>query len=210
MTGDMTGDMKGDMTEPAFSAAAERNSGPILEVLSRVLPVSGRVLEIASGTGQHISCFAAALDGLHWLPSEPNEAMHASIRSHVCRAGLHNVDDPLAIDVVGRWPEIEVDAVIVANMLHISPVETLAGLCVGAAAVCRRGGILHIYGPFKQDGQHTSPSNAEFDGSLVGRNPAWGIRDIEQVIAVAERCGFELTEQTKMPANNFSLVFKRQ
>lgn len=198
------------MNEPAFSAAAERNSGPILEVLSRVLPASGRVLEIASGTGQHVSCFAAALRRLHWLPSEPNEAMHASIRSHVSRAGLRNVDEPIVLDVVGRWPEIEVDAVIVANMLHISPVATLPGLCVGAASVCRRGGVLHIYGPFKQYGQHTSPSNAEFDDSLVKRDLAWGIRDIEQVIEVAEGCGFALVEQTKMPANNFSLVFIRQ
>jgi hypothetical protein len=198
------------MAEPAFSAAAERNSGPILEVLSRVLPARGRVLEIASGSGQHVSLFAAALPGLQWLPSEPNVAMHDSIRSHVSRAGLKNVDDPLAIDVLERWPEIEVDAVIVANMLHISPAATLSGLCQGAAGVCRSGGILHIYGPFKQDGQHTAPSNAEFDESLRERNPAWGIRDIEQVVEVADSCGFESMEQNEMPANNFSLVFVRR
>ena len=197
------------MTAPAFSAAAQRNSGPILEVLSRVLPMTGRVLEIASGTGQHVSYFAAELSGLNWLPSEPKVAMHDSIRAHVHAAGLSNVDDPIVIDVLERWPELEVDAVIVANMLHISPVATLPALCKGAAAVCRRNGILHIYGPFKQAGQHTSMSNTEFDESLRERNEAWGIRDVEQVIEAAERCGFELMEQNEMPANNYSLVFLR-
>lgn len=197
------------MAQIAFSEAAQRNRGPILEVLRRVLPEHGRVLEIASGTGQHVAYFAGELPHLHWLPSEPDLEMHAAIQAHVKAADLTNVDAPLALDVMEDWPDISVDAVIVANLLHISPAATLPSLCDGAARVCRAGGVLHIYGPFKQGGEHTAASNAQFDLSLRDRNASWGLRDVEKVIEVAHTCGFELIEHNDMPANNFSLVFRR-
>ena len=194
------------MNELPFSSAAERNRAPILEVLKKELPLTGRVLEVASGTGQHLAFFADALPNLQWIPSEPDVQMHDAIR---CRtAALANVVEPIGLDVMAAWPEIDVDAVIVANMLHISPAATLEALCRGAARVCRAG-VLHIYGPFKQYGEHTSASNAAFDTSLRSRDALWGIRDLEDVIATAARYGFALSLQQAMPANNFSLLFRR-
>ncbi len=196
------------MSELAFSSAAERNSAPILEVLKNELPSVGRVLEIASGTGQHVAFFAGELPSLQWLPSEPNGDMHAAIVSRT--AALANVAAPIHLDVMQDWPDIEVDAVIVANLLHISPAATLQALCAGAGRVCTTTGALHIYGPFKQHGEHTASSNAAFDFSLRARNPLWGIRELEGVIDTAARNGFVLHRQQAMPANNFSLLFRRE
>lgn len=195
------------MSEFAFSSAAERNSAPILEVLKNELPSAGRVLEIASGAGQHVAFFAGALPGLQWLPSEPDGDMHAAIVSRT--VALANVAAPIHLDVMQDWPDIEVDAVIVANLLHISPAATLQALCAGAGRVCTTG-VLHIYGPFKQNGEHTASSNATFDASLRARNPLWGIRDLQDVIDTAARNGFVLHRQQAMPANNFSLSFRRE
>lgn len=189
------------------SGPAERNKGPILEVLRGVLPSQGDVLEIASGSGQHVETFAQALPDLQFHPSDPDPQARASIDARVAQSGLSNVAVALDLDVLERWPVAFVDAVIVANMLHISPLQTLPALCQGAAEVLRPGGILHIYGPFKRSGAQTSDSNAAFDASLRSRNPAWGIRDIERVVEIASTCNLEITEINDMPANNFSLVF---
>jgi len=195
------------MSDPLFNDYAERNKGPILEVLKRVLPATGVVLELASGSGQHVVHFAEALPDLHWLPSEPDSAQRASISAHIERSGLSNVEQPVDLDALADWPVPFVDAVIVANLLHITPPETVAAVCQGSASVLRPGGVLHIYGPFKRHGAHTSEGNVAFDADLRRRNPAWGIRELERVVDAARVCGFTSREINEMPANNFSLVF---
>ncbi len=222
------------------SAAADRNRLPILQQLQRILPATGSVLEIASGTGQHAAFFAAHFPGLRWQPSEANAEMFASIRGYSQapdlvpaglepagedsaaatrpgaasaevagdQAALTNVAEPIFLDVLDEWPSDPVDAVITANLLHISLPEVLPALCQGAANVLRPGGWLFIYGPFKRHGAHTSESNRRFDASLKEQQPAWGIRDLEKVIDVATANGFQLHEVVAMPANNFSIVLQ--
>jgi len=197
------------VTDILYSAPAERNSQPILEVLLRVLPLEGQGLEIASGTGQHAVCFGRALPGWVWQPSDPDPRQRASIGARIVQSGLPNLLPPVDLDVCEPWRVPPVDAVIVANLLHISPVKTLPGLFEGAAGVLRPGGVLHVYGPFKRNGAFTSESNAAFDASLRGRNPDWGLRDLEQVMETAGQNGFRCLEVNAMPANNFSLVWMR-
>ncbi len=197
------------MTQP-FAPAAERNRQPILEVLRTYLSQAATVLEIASGTGQHVNYFASELAECHWIPSEKNAETLATLGQGLAGLKRPNVAAPLIIDVIGTWPDLEVDAVIVANLLHISPPETVQALCQGAAGVCRSGGILHAYGPFMREGKHTSEGNVAFDASLRGQDSTWGIRDAEQVIEAAADNGFACLEQIAMPANNLSLVFARQ
>lgn len=192
-----------------ISPPAERNKEPILEVLKRVLPPTGTVLEVASGTGQHIVHFAAALPDLQWIPSDPDPVHRESIAAHTVEAGLDNVAAPLDLDVLDDWGIEAVDAVIVANLLHIAPREVLPALCRGAAAVLVPGGILHVYGPFKRGGRHTSEGNARFDASLRAQDPRWGLWDLEDVLDAAARCGFEVEEVVEMPANNLSLVLRK-
>jgi len=191
-----------------FSAAADRNKGPILEVLSRVLPAAARVLEIASGTGQHAAHFAAVHGGWTW---QPTDAEAASLPVIVRRcAGLANVRPPLHLDVLA-WPEVVgrgLDAVYCANMLHISPWPTCAALMRGASACLRAGGALVLYGPFLVDGEATASSNLAFDADLRARNPAWGIRRLADVAEEAAHCGLTLEQRVAMPANNMTLVFR--
>lgn len=192
------------------SAAADRNKQPILEVLERVLPATGTVLEVASGTGQHIVCFAAALPGLRWVPSDPDPRHRASIAAYVHEAGLDNVELPLNLDVtMNPWNADAVDAVIVANLLHISARETLPALCRGAASVLQPGGVLHVYGPFRRGGRHTSEGNAQFDAMLRAQDPGWGLWDLEDVVESARAHRFQLEDVIEMPANNLSLVMRR-
>jgi len=197
------------MTDILFSAPAERNRQPILEILQRVLPEQGHGLEIASGTGQHVVHFARGLPGWRWQPSDPDPDQRRSTTARIAQAGLPNILEPLDLDVLQPWATLPVDGVIVANLLHISAPETLPALFEGAEAVLRPGGIMHVYGPFKRNGAHTSDSNAAFEASLRKRNPAWGIRDLERVIQIAAKNGLLNLEINEMPANNFSLVFER-
>ena len=194
------------------SAPAERNKEPILAVLSAAFgnttPEIRDVLEIASGYGQHVVHFAAALPGISWQPSDPDASSREAIAARVAQHGLPNVSLPVELDVLAAWPDLQVDAVVVANLLHISPAATLQGLFVGARRVCRNGGLLHLYGPFKQGGAHTSTVNTDFDLSLRQRNPDWGIRDVEVVIEQAQELGWVLLAQTDMPANKLSLLFQ--
>lgn len=189
--------------------SAERNRVPILETLQEVLPSTGSVLEIASGTGQQVVYFAEHLSSLHWQPSEVDTEMLNVITSRLDDAKLANVSPPIFLDVLDEWPVDPVEAVITANLLHISLPEVLPALCQGAAGVLRPGGCLFVYGPFKRHGAHVSSSNVEFDVSLKERHPAWGIRDLEKVVAVARDSGFECRDVVDMPANNFSLVFQQ-
>ncbi len=186
--------------------ATERNRAPILEVLRRVLPDEGVVLEVASGTGQHAAFFAEAFPGLTWQPSDPDPELRASIRAWT--AGLGNVRPPLALDAsAGDWPVERADAVVCINMIHIAPWETGLGLFQGAARLLPAGAPLLLYGPFLRDGRHTAPSNAEFDASLKARNPAWGVRDLGAVERAA--AGFTLADVVDMPANNLTVVLRR-
>ncbi len=172
------------------------------------LPATGRVLEIASGTGQHVVHFAEALPGVTWLPSDPDPRQRASIAARVAQAGLENVEPPLDLDVRAVWKVHEVNAVIVANLLHVSEPDTLPGLCEGAAGALCAGGLLEIYGPFKRGGGHTSPGNRAFDASLRAQNPAWGIRDLETVLTAAVAHDFVVRRIVDMPANNLSLLLE--
>jgi SAM-dependent methyltransferase len=193
-----------------FSAPAARNRQHILEVLRAELPDQGSVLEIASGTGQHIAYFAQALPALHWQPSDPDPDARASISARVAADNLSNVSEPLSVNVLEPWPAIRIDAVITANLLHISAPEVLPALMEKAGSLLAAGCLLHIYGPFRVAGTFTSPSNAEFDASLRRRNPFWGIRDLEAVIAEAHTGGFGDPTIRDMPANNLSLTFRRR
>ena len=192
------------------SPAAERNKDAILEVLSRVLPHTGTVLEIASGTGQHVVHFARALPRLRWQPSDMDPASLDSIATRVARSGLSNVALPLRLDVLEHaWPPSRADAVLCINMVHISPWLATEALIDGAAAVLGGSAPLIVYGPFKRGGQHTAASNHAFDQSLRARNPEWGVRDLEAVSLRAADRGFRLAEVVEMPANNLSVVFHR-
>lgn len=191
--------------------APERNKQPILEVLERVLPSSGRLLEIASGSGQHAAFFAAKLPGLEFQPSDVDTDNLASVRAWVEEAGLPNLRPPIALDVCSPdWGVGQVDAIYNANMVHISPIECCEGLMAGAGRHLRSGGALVMYGPFRLAGAHTADSNARFDADLRARDPRWGVRDVEALQALGEPAGLVLEERVPMPANNQCLVFRRR
>lgn len=196
----------GRLTAPA----AERNKGPILEVLKRFLPESGLVLEIASGTGQHVVHFAAALPALTWQPTDLDPEHLISIAAWRRHNGLQNVRPPFELDVdADPWPVERADAVLCFNMIHIAPWAATKGLLKGAARALVPGGILFLYGPYRRFGAHTAPSNAAFDADLRTRDPEWGLRDIEEVVALAAKNTLSLVEVVPMPANNFSVIFRR-
>jgi cyclopropane fatty-acyl-phospholipid synthase-like methyltransferase len=194
-----------------FSPSAARNKGPILEVLARVLPAAARVLEIGAGTGEHAACFARALPGLRWRPSDPDAEARASIAAWIAVENLANVSPPLAIDArEADWPVAgPFDAIVSINMIHIAAWDSAIGLFAGAGRLLRPGGILFLYGPFMRDGAHTAPSNAAFDASLQARNPDWGVRDIAELENLAAANGLALRESIAMPANNLCLVFAK-
>ncbi len=200
-----------DATDGALIApAVARNRAAILDVLRRVLPASGTVLEVASGSGEHAVHFASALPGLTWLPSDPEAAHRRSIAAHTRLSGLDNVRDPSNLNAsFGRWPVERADAVVCINMVHIAPWAACEGLMAGAARILSEGGALVVYGPFREAGRHTSESNAAFDADLRARDPAWGVRDLEAVTGLAEACSLRLDARIAMPANNLSVVYRR-
>ena len=188
--------------------SAERNKGPILEVLARVLPPRGLVLEIASGTGQHVVHFARALPALEWQPSDADPEVRRSIERWIREEALGNVRAPIALDVLQRpWPIDRADAVVCINMIHIAPWAATPALFRGIHAVAAP--IAVLYGPYRRGGAHTAPSNEAFDADLRARDPSWGVRDLEAVADAAAEEGFTLDEVVPMPANNFTLVFRR-
>jgi hypothetical protein len=193
-----------------FISAAERNKGPILDVLTRVLPKRGTVLEIASGTGQHVIHFAKALPELTWQPSDADADLRNSIAVRVREERLANVKPAINLDVtVLPWPLQSADAALCINMIHVAPWSATLALFEGASALLATGSVLFMYGPYRRFGAHTSEGNAKFDSDLRATNPEWGVRDMEAVIEVAARAGFVQKEVVDMPANNFSLVFER-
>ncbi|WP_321883206.1 DUF938 domain-containing protein [Paraburkholderia bannensis] len=204
------------MTDPQASLrltapAAARNAAPILDVLRTALPARGTVLEIASGTGQHAVHFATALPGIDWQPSDADPRARASIDAWRAHAGLANLRAPLDLDVRSEpWPIEAVDAIVCINMIHIAPWEAAIALMKGAGARIASGGVLVLYGPYRRDGAHTAPSNEAFDADLRARDPAWGVRDLEAVDALARAEGFVCEAVVPMPANNFTVVFRKE
>jgi uncharacterized protein DUF938 len=187
-----------------------RNREPILDVLRRVLPPRGLALEVASGSGEHAAFFAGALPSLSWQPTDIDANALASIAAFRANAGVPNLLAPLRLDVTSvSWPLDRADAIVNCNMIHISPWAACEGLMVGADRVLPAGGVLYLYGPYRIDGRHTAPSNAEFDAYLRGQNAAWGIRDLAEVSGLAARHGLTLAETVPMPANNLSVIFRR-
>jgi hypothetical protein len=193
------------------SPSAERNKGPIAEVLMRVLPKQGDVLEVSSGTGQHVVHFARAMPAIRWQPTEADADSLESIVSWLAQESLPNVNPPLPLDVHDEvWPVVEVAGVVCLNMIHIAPPSATEALLHGAAKIVCPGGVLFLYGPYRRQGRHTAPSNEAFDASLRARNPQWGVRNLEDVAALAASEGFELQEVNEMPANNLGLVFRKR
>jgi hypothetical protein len=196
--------------EALTSPSVARNREPILAVLKRILPERGQILEIASGTGEHAVFFAAGLPNLVWHPTDQDPLALRSITAYRAAAGLANLAPPLPLDAsASDWPVSHADAVVAINMVHISPWRATEGLMRGSERILPSGGILYLYGAYKENGIHTAPSNAVFDESLRARHPDWGVRDVVDVVRLADTHGLVLVEQIPMPAHNLSLVFRR-
>jgi hypothetical protein len=204
--------MNGGSDPRRRAPAALRNRGPILDVLRRFLPPAGQVLEIGSGSGEHITYFAAELSGLTWQPSDIDGDNLASVNAWAADAPRPNLRPPLRIDAANPpWPGVEpgsLDAVLCINVIHIAPWSVCRGLVAGGAAALRPSGLLILYGPFMRDGRHTAPSNAAFDRTLKDRDPRFGVRDLADVEAEARRHGLRLHAVVAMPANNLSVIFR--
>jgi len=192
-----------------FSEACERNREPILAILKRVFKDRKRVLEIGSGTGQHAAYFAPALPHLVWQASDVAENV-PGIRQWVEEAGVPTLPEPIALDVEQGFASVEVDAVFSANTCHIMSWPQVERMFSGVGRLLPPGGVFALYGPFNYRGKHTSESNARFDAMLRRNDPASGLRDFDDVSALAKRCGLALAEDNAMPANNRLLIFQKQ
>ena len=187
-----------------------RNAVPILGVLRDVLPAEGLVLEIASGSGEHVLAFARGFPNLAWQPSDPDPVALASIEAWRAAEGAPNLLAPLRLDAAAPdWPLERADAMLCINMVHISPWAAALGLLDGATRLLPPGAPLYLYGAYRRDGVLTAPSNEAFDRSLRERNPDWGVRRLEDVAAEAERRSLALDRVIEMPANNLSVIFRR-
>ena len=195
------------MNQHPFADACERNKGPILEVLRQVLPSRGRILEIGSGTGQHVVYFAPHFPGLLWQASDRRENLDG-ILFRLEQEGSSNVLPPIELDVLEQWPEQVFDSVFSANTSHIMGWDAVCAMFAGLELHLAPGGVLCLYGPFNQRGQFTAPSNEEFDLQLRARSPHMGLRDVEALESLAQRHQMSLELQYAMPANNQLLVFK--
>lgn len=195
-----------------YAPATERNREAIFKVLLEVLPPTGTILEISSGTGEHAVFFAPQLTPRKWLPSDINPLSLASIKAWKSYAKCENLYPPIAIDASQpNWELGDVEpirAIANINMIHIAPWQACLGLMAGAGQILPPGGILYLYGPFKRGGKHTAPSNAAFDESLRAQNPSWGVRDLDEVVAIAQVQKLSLVKTVAMPANNLSVIFQ--
>ena len=193
-----------------YAPATERNREPIAAVLKDVLPARGLVLEIASGSGEHAVHFANAFPALDWQPSDPDPHALASIAAWAGDADRDNLLPPIMLDASkNEWPLSKADAILCINMVHISPWVATQGLMAGSARLLPKGGLLFLYGPYRQAGVPTAPSNEAFDESLKSRNPDWGLRRLEDVVALAVDLGLLVERVVAMPANNLSLIFRK-
>jgi SAM-dependent methyltransferase len=193
------------------SPATARNRQPILEVLRPRLPAGARVLEVASGAGEHAMFLASALPGVSWRPTDRDPEALASIAAWRTAAGPLNLAAPIRLDAadLSSWPAGPFEAVVCINMVHISPWAATEGLMAGAARVLASGGRLFLYGPYVEAGVETAPSNLTFDESLKARDPAWGLRDLAEIKAQAPANGLGFAERIAMPANNLIVVFEK-
>jgi SAM-dependent methyltransferase len=191
------------------SPSTARNREPILEVLTPRLPADARVLEVASGAGEHAVFLAAALPGVRWQPTDRDDEALVSARAWQAASGLQNLAPPVRLDAadLASWPSGPFEAVVCINMVHISPWAATEGLMAGAARVLAPGGRLFLYGPYLEADVQTAPSNLAFDASLRSRDPAWGLRDLADVKALAAANGLSFAERVAMPANNLIVVF---
>lgn len=198
-----------DLADPRrYADATQRNRGPILAELRRFLPPRGLVLEVASGTGEHVTAFAPEFPALEFQPTDPDEELRLSIAAWTQKLGAGNVRPPLPLDASAwPWPVERADFVLNINMIHIAPWAACEGLFRGAGSVLPPGGRLFQYGPFRVDGQHTAPSNQAFDDALRTMRPEWGVRDLGEVTEAAARHGLRREEVVAMPSNNLSVVF---
>lgn len=193
------------------SPSAQRNREPIAAVLAEWLPSSGLVLEVASGSGEHVLYFAERFPYLDWQPSDPDPGALNSIEAWRVDSGTANLREPVILDASSEaWPIDAADVLLNINMAHISPWEAALGLLDGAKRILPVGGKLILYGPWVQEGFQTTQSNLDFDADLKRRNPAWGLRIVETFAEEASARGLELVERRPMPANNLMLVFIRQ
>ena len=186
--------------------ATERNRDPIYSALRRVVPDTGLVLEIASGSGEHAVAFARLFPGVTWQPSDADPTALASIRAYRDEAALPNLAEPLSLDVTKPWPIDRADVIVCINMVHISPWESALALFENAGRIAD---ILVMYGPYAFDGE-LAPSNAEFDRSLRARDPRWGVRDVADLKRAAQDRNLDFHQAVAMPANNHVLVFRRR
>ncbi len=193
------------------SPASARNREPLLAVLRRWLPASGTVLEIASGLGEHAAWFAQALPGVTWQPTDRSAEALDILAARREAAGLPNLAPPVRLDAASpdAWPVDRADAVVCINMIHISPWAATEGLMAGAARILPPGAPLCLYGPYVEAGVETAPGNLAFDADLRRRDPAWGLRDLDAVKALAASRGLTFAERVAMPANNLCLLFRR-
>lgn len=200
------------MTDARITAqSTARNRDPILAVLRDWLPETGLVLEIASGAGEHAVHVAGAMPDIIWQPTDRDPTALASIAAWREASGLENILPPLVLDAgdPDAWPVARADAIVCNNMIHISPWAATLGLIEGAGRILPRGGVLYLYGPYRERGRDTAPSNEAFDVSLKSRNPEWGLRELETVAEAAGKHGLSLAARVEMPANNLSVVFRR-
>ena len=200
--------------EKLFSPSVARNRFPIREVFLKHMPRSGKALEIGGGTGEHAAHLAAALPDLRWTTGDPDPGARRSIAAWIADADLPNLSGPHAADVTAAAWGVEdgapFDALVSINMIHIAPFAAAEGLFAGAGRLLAKGGKLFLYGPFSREGVHTAPSNEAFDASLKMRNPDWGVRDLEHDIApLAHKHALSLETIVEMPANNISVIFRK-
>ena len=197
-----------------YAPATQRNREPIFKILSKIIPANSNILEISSGTGEHAIFFAERLQSCRWIPSDLNPGALQSIMGWKDACLIDNLESPLLIDVAqDKWQQqvanLEINAIVNINMIHIAPWQACTGLITGASRILPPGGVLYLYGPYKRNGEHTAPSNASFDRSLRDRNPLWGVRDLSEVVTTAQAHNFKLQQVIAMPANNLSVVFSR-
>lgn len=190
--------------------AAARNRDPIADVLANELPDGGTVLELASGTGEHVICFAERFPNLQWQPSDPDADARSSIAAWSAEAGLANIAPPLELDASATdWPVDHADAILCINMVHISPIAATEGLLRAAGRILPKGAPLILYGPYFEEDVETVESNIAFDGWLKQRNPKWGLRSAEWLDEIAGEQGLVRVRRVAMPANNIMLVYRK-
>ncbi len=197
---------------PPHAPATARNRQPILDILQRVIPADGLLLEIASGTGEHAAFMTPRLgEGVVWQPTDANRGALAGIDAHAAASGCPRIRPALLLDASQpTWPVARADAILCCNMIHIAPWSAAEGLLAGAARTLPAAAPLILYGPYRRNGRHTAASNADFDAGLQARNPLWGVRCLDtELVPLAARHGFLLAEVLPMPSNNLTVLFRR-